>query len=495
MSPLRRRMIEDMTVRNLSPYTQRHYLFAVSRLARHVRMSPAELGPEQLRDYLNHLVERKVSSSYFNVNVAALRFLYTVVLERDWVLPKLPLQKRSHKLPTVLSVEEVGRFLATVPDRKMRAVLVTAYVAGLRVFEVVALRVSDVDSTRMTLRVADGKGGKARLVMLSPKLLDLLRTYWKAERPRAEWLFPSRDPAQHVSVRSVQSACQVVYDILFRSTAATLRAIAADPRHLGAEIGLVAVLHTWGQTLQHHPHLHCIVPGGGLAPDGQRWVACRPGFFLPVRVLSSLFRRLFLETLDQAFRAGELVFRGSLADLNEPERFAEQLQAARGIDWVVYAKRPFGGPEQVLDYLGRYTHRVAIANSRLTQIGDSTVSFGWKDYRHNDRRKVMTLDAHAFIRRFLLHVLPDGFQRIRHYGLLGNRGRQAKLARCRELLDAPPPLPPVLAPLADPHDRYQALTGRSLHVCPAGSAGAMRRVEILPATVGRSTRPVWANTS
>ena len=202
-------MIEDMTVRNLSPYTQRNYLFAVSRLARHVRMSPADVGPEQLRDYLNHLVGRNVSSSYFNVNVAALRFLYMVVLERDWMLPKLPLQRRSHKLPTVLSVEEVGRLLATVPDRKMRAVLVTTYAAGLRVFEVVALRVSDVDSARMTLRVADGKGGKTRLVMLSPKLLDLLRTYWKAERPRAEWLFPSRDPAQHVSIRSVQLACQI----------------------------------------------------------------------------------------------------------------------------------------------------------------------------------------------------------------------------------------------------------------------------------------------
>lgn len=208
MSPLRRRMIEDMTVRNLSPYTQRNYLFAVGRLARHTRTSPADVGPEPLRDYLNHLVERKISSSYFNVNVAALRFLYTVVLERDWMLPKLPLQKRPRKLPTVLGVEEVGRFLATVPDRKMRAVLVTAYAAGLRVFEVVALRVSDVDSARMTLRVADGKGGKARLVMLSPKLLDLLRTYWKAERPRTEWLFPSRDPAQHVSIRSVQLACQ-----------------------------------------------------------------------------------------------------------------------------------------------------------------------------------------------------------------------------------------------------------------------------------------------
>lgn len=331
-----------------------------------------------------------------------------------------------------------------------------------------------------------------------PKCQALARALWLEARkadllpvPYFHVVFTLPEPIAAIALQNKR----VVYDILFRSTAATLRTIAADPRHLGAEIGFVAVLHTWGQTLQHHPHLHCIVPGGGLAPDGQRWVACRPGFFLPVRVLSSLFRRLFLEALDQAFRAGELAFGGSLVDLNEAGRFAEQLQAARGTDWVVYAKPPFGGPEQVLDYLGRYTHRVAIANSRLIEIGDSTVSFGWKDYRHHDRRKVMTLDAHEFIRRFLLHVLPDGFQRIRHYGLLGNRGRQAKLARCRQLLDAPPPPPPVLAPLADPHDRYQALTGRSLHVCPTCSAGTMRRVEILPAMVGRSTRPLWADTS
>jgi len=248
-------------------------------------------------------------------------------------------------------------------------------------------------------------------------------------------VFTLPEPVAAIAPRNKRA----VYDILFRSTAATLRTIAADPRHLGAEIGFVAVPHTWGQTLQHHPHLHCVVPGGGLAPDGQRRVACRPGFFLPVRALSSLFRRLFLEALDQVFRAGELAFRGSLADLNEAGRPAEQPQAARGIDWAVHAKPPFGGPEQALDCLGRYTHRVAIANSRLTEIGDSAVSFGWKDYRHHDRRTVMTLDAHEFIRRFLLRALPDGFQRIRHYGLLGNRGRQAKLARCRQLLDAPPP--------------------------------------------------------
>ena len=288
---------------------------------------------------------------------------------------------------------------------------------------------------------------------------------------------------------------RVVYDILFRTTAATLRTIAADPRHLGAEIGFIALLHTWGQTLQFHPHLHCIVPGGGLAPDGRRWVACRPAFFLPVRVLSSLFRRPFLEALDQAFMAGELTFRGSLTNLGDADRFAGLLRAARGVDWVVYAKPPFGGPKHVLAYLGRYTHRVAIANSRLTRIDDDTVSFRWKDYRHHDRQKIMTLDADEFIRRFLLHVLPDGFQRIRHYGLLGNRARESKLARCRQLLDAPSPPPPVLAMLADPHDRYEALTGRSLRVCPVCAVGVMQRIGIIPATVGRARPFFWADTS
>jgi site-specific recombinase XerD len=205
-------MTEDMTVRNFSPYTQRGYLFAVARFARHFNMSPAELGPEHVREYLNLLITRKISASYFNINVAALRFLYTVTLEREWMLTKLPFQKKPRKLPTVLSIDEVTRFLAIVPDHKMRAVLVTAYAAGLRVFEVVALRVHDIDNQRMVLRVADGKGGKERLVMLSPQLLELLRAYWKAKRPRSEWLFPGRDPAEHISIRSVQLACQIARD-------------------------------------------------------------------------------------------------------------------------------------------------------------------------------------------------------------------------------------------------------------------------------------------
>jgi hypothetical protein len=225
-----------------------------------------------------------------------------------------------------------------------------------------------------------------------------------------------------------------MYTILFKAAAETLRTIAADPRHLGAGIGLIAVLHSWGQNLTYHPHLHCIVPGGGISLDGRRWVACRPGFFLPVRVLSRLFRRLFLEELRVAHDAGRLGFFGDLAHLAKPDAFVCLLAEARRRQWVVYTKPPFGGPKQVLAYLGRYTHRVAIANSRLISMADDRVAFRWRDYRHRGRTKLMTLDAHEFIRRFLLHTLPDGFHRIRHYGFLANGNRAAKLDLCRRLL-------------------------------------------------------------
>jgi hypothetical protein len=229
-----------------------------------------------------------------------------------------------------------------------------------------------------------------------------------------------------------------VYAILFKAAAETLLTIAADPKHLGAEIGLVAVLHSWGQNLHYHPHIHCIVPGGGLSPTRSgavQWIACRPGFFLPVRVLSRLFRRLFLHDLRAAYEAGKLSFFGDLAGLTAPAAFSRRLAEARHVEWVVYAKPPFGGPEQTLTYLGRYTHRVAIANSRLVSMADGRVAFRWKDYRHRGKAKVMTLDAHEFIRRFLLHTLPDGFHRIRHYGFLANGHRAQKLELCRRLLN------------------------------------------------------------
>jgi hypothetical protein len=238
---------------------------------------------------------------------------------------------------------------------------------------------------------------------------------------------------------------EVAYTILFKAAAEALRTIAADAKHLGAEIGLLAVLHTWGQNLHHHPHVHCVVPGGGPSLDGTRWVGCRPGFFLPIRVLSRLFRRLFLNALRAAFEVGGLKFFGDLAGLAEPDAFIAKLRAVRQIEWVVYSKPPFGGPAQVLAYLSRYTHRVAIANSRITEITAQSVSFRWKDYRHHGKTKVMRLDADEFIRRFLQHTLPDAFHRIRHYGFLANGQRAAKIARCRELLAVPSPEPQTTA--------------------------------------------------
>src|SRR5919106_1166463 len=231
----------------------------------------------------------------------------------------------------------------------------------------------------------------------------------------------------------------VIYDLLFKASSETLLTIAADPKHLGARIGITAVLHTWGSALTHHPHVHMIVPGGGISLDGERWVACRPGFFLPVRVLSRLFRRLFLERLVAAYDEGRLQFFGEHAHLAEREPFTEHLAPLRKAEWVVYAKRPFGGPEAVLAYLSRYTHRVAIANSRLVALDDASVTFRWKDYRANgdERAKMMTLAIDEFIRRFLIHVLPDGFHRIRHYGLFANGGRAENIARARQLLDIP----------------------------------------------------------
>jgi hypothetical protein len=317
-----------------------------------------------------------------------------------------------------------------------------------------------------------------------PKCQSLARAEWLQDR-RSE-LLPT--PYFHVVFTLPESIAaiayqnqQQVYSILFRATAETLRTIAIDPQHLGANIGFFAVLHTWGQNLQHHPHLHCVVPGGGLSPDRTRWVACRPGFFLPVRVLSRLFRRLFLQYLLRAYEQGELQFFSHLEPLRDAHAFAEYLAPAQQLEWVVYAKRPFAGPEQVLDYVGRYTHRVAISNNRLLHIENGKIQFHWKDYRHHDRPKIMTLEADEFIRRFLLHTLPQGFQRIRYYGLFANRYREDNLALCRQLLHAP--LPATLPnPPSDYRDRYEQLTGVSLRRCPVCGQGHMVRIKTLPPT-------------
>ena len=276
----------------------------------------------------------------------------------------------------------------------------------------------------------------------------------------------------------------VVYDILFRAAAATLLSIARDPKHLGAEIGFFGILHTWGQNLQHHPHVHCVVSGGGLSADHERFTHCRPGFFLPVRVLSRLFRRLFLEALQKAFDQQKLQFFHDLAALTDAQSFDAYLMPLRDSEWVVYAKPPFGGPQAVVAYLARYTHRVAISNQRLQAIEDGQVTFQWKDYRHHNRVRNLTIEADEFIRRFLLHALPPGFQRIRHYGFLANAHRRDKLALCRKLLTADPtgllPLIVVAAAVLAPSPMDD-----SPPRCPVCRLGAMRRIEWLAPQTSR----------
>lgn len=274
---------------------------------------------------------------------------------------------------------------------------------------------------------------------------------------------------------------RAVYGLLFRASAETVMTIAADPKRLGARVGMTSVLHTWGSALTHHPHIHMIVPGGGLSPDGMNWVSCRPGFFLHVRVLSRLFRRLFLEGLTALHRAGQLAFFGELRGLAKAQAFARHLAPLRKAEWVVYAKPPFGGPEAVLAYLGRYTHRVAISNQRLISADADTVTFRWKDYRikRGDRMKIMRLASSEFIRRFLMHVLPEGFHRIRHYGLLASANRKVNITKIRDLFGAEP-----LAQSEPPDaDAVPPLTLRE--PCP-DCGGAMRIVE----TFRRGERPL-----
>ena len=273
---------------------------------------------------------------------------------------------------------------------------------------------------------------------------------------------------------------ETVYGLLFRATSETLLTIARDPKHLGAEIGFFAILHTWGQNLLHHPHLHCVVPGGGLSPDHERWISCLPGFFLPVRVLSELFRRLFLEQLEDAFYQKQLRFPGSIEPLEDAFAFDELLRSHQAREWVVYAKPPFGGPQRALEYLGRYTHRVAISNQRLLSLEDGQVTFQWKNYRneHRQRSGTMTLAVDDFQRRLLIHVLPSGFQRIRYYGYLANCQRKEKLEYCRTILAAG--ITGLLPQEEQCRQMEEALTEpEPEHRCPRCGKGTMVRIAVL----------------
>jgi hypothetical protein len=321
-----------------------------------------------------------------------------------------------------------------------------------------------------------------------PKCQGAARDLWVAAR-REDLLeveyfhlvFTLPDEIARIALRNKRC----VYGCLFRAAWETLRSIASDPKHLGAEVGMVAVLHTWGQTLTHHPHLHCVVPGGGLSPEGG-WVRCRRGFLLPVRVLSSRFRSVMLAELERAAERGEIAWVGQIEELADPEAFGRLVRELRATKWVVYAKRPFGGPEQVLKYLGRYTHKVAITNHRLLALEGGVVHFRYRDYRA-DAERVMTLSVEEFARRFLQHVLPDGFQRIRHYGLLANRGRREKLARCRASIGPGLGSDPSSAGEVDEAGRARTASEREGRTCPTCGKGLMRRVRVLePADLGRA---------
>jgi len=265
-----------------------------------------------------------------------------------------------------------------------------------------------------------------------------------------------------------------IYGMLFQAAAESLRTIAADPRHLGAQIGFLSVLHTWGQNLHLHPHVHCVVPGGGLSPDQSQWIACRPGFFLPVRVLGRLFRAKFLSFLRDAYDRRHISFHGQQQHLQEPARFRQLIETLKEKNWVVYVKPPFGGPEVVLKYLARYTHRVAISNYRLIAIEDGKVHFYWKDYADGNQQKTMALDGVEFMRRFLLHVVPSGFMRIRHFGFLAHGHRTEKLELCRRLLsvEQPSDMEPAAQQAVD-----QGPTEAAVDLCPVCKEGRMVVIE------------------
>ncbi|SEM73853.1 Site-specific recombinase XerD [Sphingomonas gellani] len=447
VTPLRQRMLDDMAMRSMRAQTQHDYVRHVRAFAAFLGRSPYTATAEDVRRFQVHQREQGAGEAVIGGAVSALRFLFGVTLDRPDLSRKLVLAPRPRKLPDVLSVDEVARLLKAAPGIKYRAALGVAYGAGLRVSEVAHLRADDIDSKRMLIRIEEGKGRNA---MLSPQLLELLRLWWREGKRRSVllphgWLFPGRSCTDPISTRQLHRAvCEAAEaaGIRKRVSPHTLRhSFATHLLEQDVDIRVIQVLL-----------VHMIVPGGGLSPDGSRWISSRPAFLLPVRVLGKLFRRLFLTRLMALYDAGPLGFHGRLAHLVDRRAFLRHLSPVRKKNWVVYIKPPFAGPQAVLAYLSRYSHRVAISNSRLLRFDDTGVTLRWKDYRRAgaDRQQVMTLSPDEFIRRFLLHVLPKGFHRIRHYGLLAGAARKAHLERARELLGVAPPM--VDAAPAEPED-------------------------------------------
>jgi len=330
-----------------------------------------------------------------------------------------------------------------------------------------------------------------------PKCQGAARAAWLQARERevldVEYFHIVFTLPQELAPLALQNR-RVVYGMLFRAASETLLTLGRDPKHLGAQLGCLALLHSWGQNLHVHPHLHCVVPGGGLSLDGKRWVSCRDGFFLPVRVLSRLFRGKFLAQLQRAFERHELEFHGRLRDLEHPKAWESWLEPLRQKPWVVYAKPPFGGPQQVLKYLARYTHRVAISNQRLICFEDGKVTFRWKDYAQGSSHRIMTLDAFEFLRRFLLHVLPRGFMHIRYYGFLANRNRHQKLQRIRSLLgteEASIQNDSSAVSADNPTSDTRDDASDELTLCPQCKNGRLLLVEIFP-THPDQVRSSWS---
>src|SRR6266436_4413191 len=579
-------MLEELQRRNYSEITTRKYLKVVSDFAKHFGKSPDKLGPNELRSYQAYLLkERKLTPGTAVNCVTSFRFLIIMTLRRHQFREILPYPKDRRRLPTVLSPKEVSQLINAAGTLFRRTLLITLYGTGMRRAELAHLKVSDIDSQRMIIRVVAGKGGKDRDLPLSPALLETLREYWRWRKPKT-YLFPSRDPRrgpeQSISDKSVWLACQeaarhaglskritphtlrhswathlleagtdlrtiqvlrgqgdrfldryrssfdfqqlkafraiqrcrtaalgghrdaclrcghqaisynscrnrhcpkcqtqarqrwlaaherellatsyfhvvftvphelnvlaldnarLFYDLLFTASAQTLLEIAADPKHLGAKIGVISILHTWGQNLLLHPHIHCAIPAGGISLDHRRWIRPRYPFFLPVKILSRVFRGKFLAGLKRLYRSKKLYCAGPATVLADSKQFSKLIHRLYRHDWVVYAKPAFGGPLQVLRYLGRYTHRVAISNHRLLAFEQERVTFRWKNYAHGGKQGQMALVATEFLRRFFLHVLPKGFVRIRHFGFLVNRSRASRLALVQQLLASNPSAP------------------------------------------------------
>jgi hypothetical protein len=330
-----------------------------------------------------------------------------------------------------------------------------------------------------------------------PKCQAAARAQWLEKRdkellptPYFHVIFTVPDKLSSLTLQNKR----LVYSLLFRAVSQTLLSITQDPKHLGAQIGFLAILHTWGQNLHHHPHIHCVVPAGGISPDGTHWVHSRENFFLPVQVLSALFKKKLLAYLRTAYNNGKLDLYGRLEGLRDPHNWHSLLAAMEATDWVVYAKPPFGGPSQVLKYLARYTHRVAISNQRLLSLQNGKVTFQWKDYAHGNQQRQMTLDATEFIRRFLLHVFPSGLMHIRYYGFMANRVRQDKLALARKLLaeKTGPKTPGCETPV---QQAPQTTQEQHSELCPACKQGRLVTVETIHPNPEAASRPPSFDTS